>query len=140
MRGQGQIGIVGKLFIALLLVGIGVTSMSYYWGDLANTYNIDNTENITSLDVAKNITERQKALKESVDQEFVSENDNPGVLWEGAVNSLKLVFGAGDDATNFITAASDDVGIDDKTTDSMILILMGVIALAIIGALLKWKL
>ena len=137
---SNQLGIVGMLFISLIFIGLGATAMSAMWGDLATEYDKDNTENISALDMSISIANRQKDVKDSMDEDTTNEDDSSEVLWKGAFNSVRLLFGVGDDATNFTTTAGVQLGLPSDFTTAIILIIAGVITLVLMGALIKARL
>ncbi len=137
MRGIQQLGLIGKIFIGFTLLAIGLITMVSWTGDSASNYGLSNPENLSSYDVAISLAEKQKDIKDSMDEEVTSEADNPLLQWRGAMNALKLLFSTSDDVQNFTASAIEDTHLPVQF-NLLILVVVILILIAVMSALLKW--
>lgn len=136
-RALEQIGLIGKIFIAFCIASIGLITFVSWTGDSATTYNLQNTQNLSTYDISVSLANKQSNIKQSMDEEVITETDNPLSQWKGAMNAFKILFGTTDDMQNFTASAIEDTHLPVQF-NLILLIIAIMIIIAIISALLKW--
>lgn len=115
-----------KLYVALLFGALGLIGLSFIQADLYGSYGMS-TENLTYLDVSKEVVDETSGIKESIDNTQITGIAPLDELIAGVYNALKLLFGIGNVYSTFIKGLAEALKIPGFFID----ILMAIVAVSI---------
>jgi len=128
-----------KLYVALLFAAIGVVGLSMFQADLYGNYGMD-TENLTYLDVSKEVVDETSEIKESIDNTQVTGIEPLDQLIAGVYNAFKLLFGIGNIYSTFVQGVAEALKVPGFFIDVLLAIVVVSITFMVIRIISKMEL